>query len=162
MPIVIRRMRTDPDEIEALARLRYATFFAGSARTLDVERAELAEFAQRGAPQEAGVVAELDGRIAGCCLLVPREIDQQHDHAPWLAGLVVEASMRGCGVGSALVRAIEDEARHRGIPRLFLYTSEAKSFYAARGWIVLDEFVDGDGKGSTLMARNLAGKASPE
>lgn len=70
--------------------------------------------------------------------------------------------MRGCGVGSALVRAIEDEARHRGITRLFLYTSEAKSFYAARGWIVLDEFVDGDGQGSTLMARNLAGKATPE
>jgi predicted N-acetyltransferase YhbS len=161
MPLAIRRIRTDPDEIEALARLRHAAFFAEGARTLAVERAELAAFARRDSSDEAGLVAELDGGLAGCSLLVPREIDQHHDCGPWLAGLAVEPGLRSRGIGSALVRAIEDEAGQRGIARLFLYTSGAKPFYAARGWFVLDDFVDGDGEASTLMAKDIAERAAP-
>lgn len=162
MNLVIRKMRAVDAEIEALAAMRHAAFFAGSARTRDIEQVELAAFVRRGGTHEAAVVAEVDGRLAGCCLLAPREIDQQHEVGPWLAGLIVEPGLRRRGIGAALVRAVENEARRRAVSRLFLYTSTAQAFYAALGWRALDDFIDGDGEASTLMAMDLAGKGLPE
>lgn len=158
MGLAIRRMRDDVAEIEALAALRHAAFFEGSARTLDVERSQLATFARKQGENQLGIVAEFDGTIAGCCLIVPHELDQHHDLGPWLAGLVVEPAMRGRGIGSALVQAVEDEARQRSIDRLYLYTSGAEPFYATLGWVALELFCDGDGIDSTLMTKDLASR----
>jgi N-acetylglutamate synthase-like GNAT family acetyltransferase len=53
-----------------------------------------------------------------------------------------------------LVRAIEDQARQRGVTRLHLYTSAAEGFYAKLGWATLDR-TNWKGFETALMAREL-------
>lgn len=100
------------------------------------------------------LIATLDGVPAGTCLLVPWEIDPLHHVSPWLAGLFVVPEHRRRGVGAALVRAIEGEARARGVSRLYLYTDDAVSYYARLGWAVMDRKL-WKGFDTALMARDL-------
>lgn len=58
------------------------------------------------------------------------------------------------GVGTSLVRAIEDEARLRGNDRLYLYTDSAIGYYQRHGWIEEDRF-DWKGIPTTMMVRHL-------
>lgn len=63
------------------------------------------------------MVAEADGRLAGCCAL----------HITWadlaeVKSLAVSEDCRNQGLGSGLVRACLDEARELGIPRVFVLT----------------------------------------
>ena len=51
---------------------------------------------------------------------------------PWLAGMVVHKAWRGRGVGSVLVRAVLDEARRLGLPRVYLGT-DGPAFYTRLG-----------------------------
>lgn len=154
MDFIIRPMRLDRTEIEAVAALRHAAFFAGSSRTLAEDANGLAHLAG-DPPSGAALVAEAGGSVAGSCLLVERELDPRHEVGPWLAGLVVAPAMRGRGIGAALVRAVEAEAGDRDVTRLHLYTDEAEGFYAALGWSTLDRFQDEGGNPGVLMARDL-------
>jgi predicted N-acetyltransferase YhbS len=148
-------MRPDPAAIERVAELRHAAFFSGGDRTLAVDRDALWHLASRKDDAELGFIAEAQGSVVGTGLLVARELEQRHDVGPWLAGLVVRADWRGQGVGSALVRAIEDHARQIGLAELFLYTSETERFYRALGWTTRDRFEEGSGQASVLMTRDL-------
>jgi GNAT superfamily N-acetyltransferase len=76
--------------------------------------------------------------------------------------LFVVPEYRRKGAGAVLVRAIEDEARRREFPRLYLYTRDAETFYTRLGWAVLDRTI---WKGSEMafMAKDLSkrGFATP-
>jgi N-acetylglutamate synthase-like GNAT family acetyltransferase len=45
---------------------------------------------------------------------------------------------RGQGIGSQLVRAIEDVATRLQLERLYLFTPDREDFYARLGWSVLE------------------------
>jgi GNAT superfamily N-acetyltransferase len=100
------------------------------------------------------LVAKADGEPVGTCLLVESEIEPNHDVSPWLTGLFVVPEHRQKGVGAALVRAIEDQARQREFSRLYLYTTDAVGFYERLGWEVLDR-TDWKGSETALMVRDL-------
>jgi amino-acid N-acetyltransferase len=53
-----------------------------------------------------------------------------------LRSLVVRDESRASGVGSALVKRVEDYARSRGVRDLYLLTTTAQAFFAARGYRV--------------------------
>ncbi|GEP60185.1 hypothetical protein RSO01_73510 [Reyranella soli] len=57
---------------------------------------------------------------------------------PWLASVFVPVGCRGKGVVSALVSAIEEEARRLGYATLYLYTTSAARLYAGLGWRALE------------------------
>jgi GNAT superfamily N-acetyltransferase len=100
------------------------------------------------------LVAKADSEPVGTCLLVESEIEPNHDLSPWLAGLFVMPEHRRKGVGAALVRAIEDQARQRGFSRLYLYTTDAVGFYERLGWEVIDR-TNWRGFDTALMVRDL-------
>lgn len=52
-----------------------------------------------------------------------------------LRSVVVRESARGEGTGAALCDALEDEARAAGIETLYLLTTTAADFFAARGYV---------------------------
>jgi len=106
--------------------------------------------------QSLGValVAKADGEPVGTCLLVESEIEPNHDVSPWLAGLFVVPEHRRKGAGAALVRAIEDEARQREFSRVYLYSTDAVTFYERLGWEVLDR-TNWKGFDTALMVRDL-------
>ena len=60
----------------------------------------------------------------------------------YLANLFVEEHARGRGLGSALVGAVVDEARARGLVRLVLSPSErSRPLYARHGFRAADELL---------------------
>jgi GNAT superfamily N-acetyltransferase len=101
----------------------------------------------------AALVAKADGEPVGTCL-VESEVEPNHDVSPWLAGLFVVPEHRRKSAGSALVRAIEDQARQREFSRVYLYTTDAAGFYQRLGWEVLDR-TNWKGFDTALMVRDL-------
>lgn len=140
-------------EVALCARWRVDAFGGVVGASYDDQLASLERFVADHRDQIA-IVAERDGFTAGTCLLVPSEIEPLHSVSPWLAGLFVAAEHRCHGVGQALVRAIESEARMRGHPNLFLYTTGAIAYYERLGWTIKDR-VAWLGYPTALMAREL-------
>lgn len=139
-------------ELEVCARWRAETFPVLNAGAAD-ELASLQAFVADPTDQVA-LLAMHDGEPAGTALLVRSEIAPVHNVTPWLAGLYVAAAHRRYGVGAALVRAIEDQARQRGHRRLFLYTTDAADYYQRLGWGIVDR-TRWNGGDTVLMAIDL-------
>ena len=82
--------------------------------------------------QQTVWVAESDGSVAGLLVLLPRD-----DHL-LLDNVAVDPERHGQGIGRALMRFAEDEARRRGLGELRLYTHEKMTenlaMYLASGW----------------------------
>ncbi|MGY4256618.1 GNAT superfamily N-acetyltransferase [Bradyrhizobium sp. USDA 4516] len=150
----IRILTAEPGAIEVAICARWRVNSFSMLRTSFEE--ELRSLQQFAADRSLGVllVAKADGAPIGACLLVESEFEPNHDVAPWLTGLFVVPEHRNEGVGTILVRAIEDQARQRGFSRLNLYTSEATGFYARLGWSTADR-TNWRGVDATLMVRDL-------
>ncbi|WP_292856728.1 GNAT family N-acetyltransferase [Mesorhizobium sp.] len=140
-------------DVEAMARLRVAAFFESTARTPDEDAAGL-RMLLPGDGFETALVARIGDVSVGTCLLVRHELEPAHKLTPWLAGLVVDDAYRGRGIGRALVAAIEAYAASIGVQRLYLYTWEARDFYAGLGWVVVEQF-EQEGGAMLLMAREI-------
>jgi GNAT superfamily N-acetyltransferase len=87
------------------------------------------------------VVARLDGVIVGCALLVPSRKPNSPDRAE-VEKVLVHRRARRRGIGSGLMRAIEDLARVDGRWLLILDTtsgSDADRLYRRLGWVAFGE-----------------------
>ena len=98
-------------------------------------------------------VAESGGRIAGTVQLILAPQENQ-DFRAELAKMIVHRRARRQGIGAALMRAAEEEARRRGRTLLTLDTESGKAgehLYAAMGWMKVGEIpgyaTNPDGKG---------------
>lgn len=85
------------------------------------------------------LVAEEEGAVRGFCSL---HMDRQLHHTSLVGEiqeLVVEEARRGQGIGAALLRAAQDEARRAGCSHLELNSSfprlRAHAFYERNGWV---------------------------
>jgi GNAT superfamily N-acetyltransferase len=87
---------------------------------------------------EAMLIAELDGKPAGCAYLVTLvDYFNERPHAH-LSVLAVDKAAEGKGIGSALLAACEQWARSRGSDRLTLSAlvtnARARALYERRGF----------------------------
>lgn len=93
---------------------------------------------QHDAAREAAWIATIDGDNAGCVFCVHKD-----DATAQLRLLLVEPDARGRGVGSLLVDACIDFARHAGYQRITLWTNDvlvaARRIYEAAGFRLIDE-----------------------
>jgi GNAT superfamily N-acetyltransferase len=145
---------SDP-EISVCARWRTGEFAEVLGTSIAEEELLLRELAADQSRQVA-LIALCDGVPAGTCLLVTSEIDSLHDVSPWLAGLYVAPEYRRRGVGRSLVAAIEEQARARNTPRIYLYTDDSEvPYYRILGWAAVDR-VAWKGLPTNLMVRELA------
>ncbi len=144
-------LKPDTPEVAICARWR-----ADSFAVLGAFEQEFRSLQQFVSDSSLGValVAKLGEEPVGTCLLVESEIEPNHDVSPWLAGLFVVPAYRKRGAGAVLVRAIEQQARERGVSRLYLYTTAASGFYARLGWTVVDR-THWRGFETALMAHDL-------
>jgi GNAT superfamily N-acetyltransferase len=83
------------------------------------------------------VVAEVDGRAVGVAHVQVSPALERERPVAKIGALVVDEEHRSQGVGRALLRAVEDEARARGCGLLFVTTSESRddahAFYERTG-----------------------------
>lgn len=101
------------------------------------------------------VVAVNDGEFVGTAsLIADDELPDATESGPWLAAVFVNDSYRHQGIGSALVRAIEERAVKQGITEIFLYTEHGTPWYESMGWqyIRTTRLADHD---VTVMSRAL-------
>lgn len=90
------------------------------------------------------LVAVHRGEPIGTVSLKHREMETRPRLTPWVTSLYVVRARRGRGVGSKLMRAVENIARELAISRLFLFTAEpglARRFYEPLGWSVHEHVV---------------------
>ncbi len=83
-------------------------------------------------------IAFCDDQLVGCASLVIHDMSARADLSPWLASVYVRPDYRSQGIGSALVRRVETEARRLGVGTLYLYTPDREAFYAQLGWTLLE------------------------
>jgi len=154
MTIEITRLKPNSPELEICAAWRYEAFLKSYGYSLSDSGAQLAKLATQPDEYETALIALVDGRLAGICLLVLQEFEPLHDVSPWLASLYVAPEYRKRGVARRLVAAIEDQARKHGVARLHLYTGDAEAFYVKCGWALAEQGIAG-GEPYAFMTRDL-------
>jgi ribosomal protein S18 acetylase RimI-like enzyme len=94
----------------------------------------------RERPGTIDLIAEVDGERAGFLILltdIPDDVTQREQ--AFVAFMAVSEPVRRTGVGKALMRNAETEARRLGLPHLSLMVSAdnaaARALYAAAGFV---------------------------
>lgn len=129
--VAIREARPEDSEVVAklLGELGYPTDAHRFERRLErIERD----------PNSRLFVAIVDGRVAGLAGYHQLPLVEHDEPGCQLTALVVGEAYRRTGVGSALVRRVEEEARSRGGAHLVLNTArhreDAHAFYERLGF----------------------------
>jgi ribosomal protein S18 acetylase RimI-like enzyme len=99
----------------------------------DVDRAAFDE-AFRNATTQAEdhilqVAVDADGKVVGYALMTIARLMYTRDDIAQIQELIVDSSVRGSGVGSRLVYAMEDICRARNLSQLTVASSRAPAFY---------------------------------
>ncbi|MFF8834747.1 GNAT family N-acetyltransferase [Streptomyces sp. NPDC015130] len=112
------------------------------------------------------LVAVVDGAVAGYIRLALPTPLAATAHVRQIQGLVVDGSVRGRGVGRALLRAAAERARAEGARRITLrvlgHNAPARALYASEGFAVEgilpgEMLIDGEYVDDVLMGRSLIG-----
>ena len=97
-----------------------------------------------------GMVAALaDGAVAGTAALSPTSFGATAPEKSWLTGLCVRPDLRGHGIASLLVLAMEAHAAGQ-YPHLYATTREAGGLLRRLGWQELREVPDVGGSWQVL------------
>src|SRR5438128_4437178 len=81
-------------------------------------------------------VAHANGQLLGTAALRVHDLEGREDLTPWLGGVFVGSDFLRQGIGAALCAAVEDEARSRAIPTLYLFTLEKQPWCSRSGWTI--------------------------
>ena len=114
---------------------------------------DLATYAN-GTNLPVGVVAFLNDKVCGIAVLKSESI-RSHSHlGPWAAAAMVHRDHRGRGIGTALIRAVEDEAKRRGYKQIYCGTSTAARLLERAGWRLMEQVLH-DGENVAIYAKVL-------
>ncbi|WP_199791520.1 GNAT family N-acetyltransferase [Streptomyces sp. 142MFCol3.1] len=162
MPAPLIRTATldDEDELGRLDRVTWSTLHAVAPRPQPPYEPF---YSERFGPRDH-LVAEIGGRVAGYIRLGFPTPLACNAHVRQIQGLVVADEARGTGVGRALLRAAQDEARRQGARRITLrvlgHNAPARGLYESEGFVVEgvlpEEFLlDGTYVDDVFMGRSL-------
>jgi predicted N-acetyltransferase YhbS len=139
MNVEIKYLAEKPEAIDIISRWLYDEFgFLIPGKTVDnVKESLQARLNHDILP--LSIVAMDNDAVIGTASLKISDMDIRDDLTPWLAGLYVDKTQRNKGVGTLLVKSIQEIARQFGYEALFLYTPGASGFYERIGWRALEE-----------------------
>ena len=98
----------------------------------DAQR-DLLAYANRGA-LPLGVVALYANELCGVAALRAESIATHAHLSPWAAAGLVRPCLRRRGIGTELIRALEETARSLGYSHIYCATSTAHHILKRRGW----------------------------
>ncbi len=136
--VVVEPLALHPEALAALRRMFEAEWPSWyGARGPGSAADDLRAFsAASGLP--FGVVALRRSEVCGVAALKAESIPSHRHLTPWAAAGVVKASLRRQGIGSALLAALEEEARNRGCRAIHCATSTSESLLQRRGYRLLE------------------------
>ncbi|MDN3020731.1 GNAT family N-acetyltransferase [Streptomyces sp. S.PB5] len=159
-PYIRRATLDDEDALGRLDRAAWSTLHAVGPRPQPPYKPF---YDERFGPRDH-LLAELDGVVVGYIRLGFPTSLACNAHVRQIQGLVVAEEARGAGVGRALLRAVQDEARRQGARRIALrvlsHNTPARGLYESEGFVVEGvlpgEFLlDGAYVDDVLMGRSL-------
>ena len=100
------------------------------------------------------VALDVEEFVGTASLISDDELPDATEPGPWLAAVYVNDSRRRQGVGTSLVKAIENRAAELGIAEIYLYTENGMSWYESMGWRVI-RTAQLSGHDVTVMTRSL-------
>ncbi|MGR6970002.1 N-acetyltransferase family protein [Streptomyces cynarae] len=162
MPAAYIRLAT-PDDEGALGRLDRETWSPLHAVQPRPQPPYEPFYNERFGPRDH-LVAELGGALVGYIRLGFPTSLACNSHVRQIQGLAVAEEARGAGVGRALLRAAQDEARRRGARRITLrvlgHNTPARGLYESEGFVVEgvlpEEFlIEGEYVDDVFMGRFL-------
>lgn len=162
MPVPHIRLATLDDE-DALGRLDRATWSTLHAVQPRPRPPYEPFYNERFGPRNHHV-AELDGALVGYIRLGYPTPLACNSHVRQIQGLAVAEEARGTGVGRALLRAAQGEARRQGARRITLrvlgHNTPARKLYESEGFavegVLPEEFLlDGEYVDDVFMGRSL-------
>lgn len=88
-----------------------------------------------------GVVALQDGKVRGVAALKAESIPSHRHLCPWAAAGLVESTLRGHGIGTKLLEALEAQARSLGFSHIYCGTNTAESLLQRCGWQLMERII---------------------
>ena len=149
----ILRLADAEQHIDTVALWNHDEWGGVPGRTLETSKGWFRDLIRN--PGEECIIAVSGEDVLGMASLTDHDLEERPDLVHWLASVYVPPALRGHGLGSALVTAVEEQARARGIARIHLYTESAESLYRRLGWQVSERFRRGDQE-FALMTKDLA------
>ena len=80
------------------------------------------------------IARQSNGVVVGTASLKDESVGSELGVSPWLAAVLVPKEHHGLGIGTALVRAIVDEAIRRGFDAVYSSTDSAAGILMRGGW----------------------------
>ena len=160
MLLRISYLADHPEAIPVIQRWfeeEWASYY-GSGGPGDAER-DLWAYSSRG-QLPVGLIAYYEGQLCGIAALTAYSI-RTHTHlGPWAAGLVLPP-LRGRGVGSGLLHALEEVARGLGYATMYCATATAMGLLERHGWQCLERVIY-EGKQLSIYHKALSHDAPPD
>ncbi len=155
MDVRIDYLANHPALVPTLANWTYAEWGQyDPTNSLEATKARLTQRLNRDS-LPLSLVAFADDVPAGCASLKLSEMTIRPQYSPWLGSMFVVPTLRGQGIGSALVRRVIDEARRLEVRELYLWTEGAVAFYRKREFEII-ETVDYLGQKAMVMKMRIA------
>ena len=101
-------------------------------------QSDLAAYANWGG-LPIGVVAFFENELCGIAALKAESITTHSHLSPWAAAGLVKPLYRRKGIGTELLRAVEEIARDLGYARIYCGTSTAKRLLLRRSWQFMEQ-----------------------
>lgn len=80
------------------------------------------------------LIALREEKLLGTVSLKEKSVSHNPELTPWCSALLVVPTMRRRGIGTALISALEREAKRLDCRTLYMSTDTANSIAEARGW----------------------------
>lgn len=105
------------------------------------------------------LVALDQNKPVGSACLVEHDLPGHPDLTPWVSSVIVRSELRRMGIGSALMKRIEQEGARLGYEKLYLFTPDMEAFYSQLGWVVIGREMYRDNE--VVIMEKLVGVDSP-
>ncbi|MCL2570648.1 MAG: GNAT family N-acetyltransferase [Firmicutes bacterium] len=143
MEVKIVNLADYPEHIEQVATWVWNEWSKDNGSTLERQIYQVQHALSRdGVPQT--FLALKDNTPVGTVALWNNDLGVRQNLRPWLACLFVEKELRGCGIGTALIKHCSSVAKHLGFEKLYLIT-EHDDYYEKLGWKFIDTAPKKDG-----------------
>lgn len=106
-------------------------------------------------------VAHEDAKLFGSATLRESDLPIRPQLGPWLGSVFVASEARRRGIGTRLVRTVEEKADELGVETLYLFTFDRERFYADRGWERVERTTF-RGEPIVVMRKEVDGGPRPE
>jgi GNAT superfamily N-acetyltransferase len=143
MPLAftISDLRQRPEFFDAVADRIWRTWWEPNGYPLATIKGRLAENMQ-DTPIPLALVAHDGSTFLGTASVIASDLDERPDLTPWVAAVWVEESMRGHGVGAALVDAAARACFALGFPRTYLCArARMTRYYEQLRWTLIERRV---------------------